>query len=60
MKEVSLLSLANQNIIKDVEAGELRSFLDEFLLIPSWMLFLVPVRFIALALISLRSADVRS
>jgi F-type H+-transporting ATPase subunit alpha len=53
MAQVGILSLANQDLIKDLAMEHVGQFLQLYLSVPVWVLLFVPVRLVAISLVSL-------
>jgi F-type H+-transporting ATPase subunit alpha len=55
-REVGILSLANQDLIKDLAIEDLQVFLNLYLSVPVWVLLFLPARLVARSLLN-RSPD---
>jgi len=53
MTQVGVLSLANQNLIKDLAIDEISTYLALYFTVPRWTFLFVPVRLVAICLSSL-------
>ena len=53
MQQVGILSLAQQDVIKDLEVNDISAFVGMYLTVPNWVLLMVPVRLLAVSLVSL-------
>ena len=53
MQQVGILSLAQQDVIKDLEVSDISAFVGMYLTVPNWVLLMVPVRLLAVSLVSL-------
>ena len=53
MSQVGILSMAGQDIIKELAVEDIRLFLDMYLTIPAWVLLFLPPRLVGKALVSL-------
>jgi len=53
MTQVGILSLANQDLIKDLAIEDVQVFLNLYLSVPPWVLLFVPVRLVASSLVSI-------
>ena len=53
MSQVGILSMAGQDIIKELAVEDIKLFLDMYLTIPAWVLLFLPPRLVGKALVSL-------
>jgi len=51
-KQIGILSLANQNLAKELAIEDISTFVNLFLSVPSWVLLFVPVRLVGLSIVS--------
>ena len=50
-RQVGILSLANQDLIKDLAIEDIQVFLKLYLSVPVWVLLFVPVRLVVLGIV---------
>ena len=55
MSQVGILSLANQDIISELQISEVKRFLSVYLAVPSWIFLFVPVRLAAKSVVQIFS-----
>jgi F-type H+-transporting ATPase subunit alpha len=55
-RQVGILSLANQDLIKDLAIEDIQVFLNLYLSVPVWVLLFVPVRLVGTCLVKLFSS----
>ena len=53
MSQVGILSMAGQDLIKELAVEYIRLFLDMYLTIPAWVLLFLPPRLVGKALVSI-------
>lgn len=52
MSQVGILSLANQDVISDLDISEVQKFISLYLSVPTWVMLLVSIRIVSLSIIS--------
>jgi F-type H+-transporting ATPase subunit alpha len=52
-RQVGILSLANQDLIKDLAIDDIQAFINLYLSVPVWLLLFVPVRLVCVCLVSI-------
>lgn len=53
MSQVGILSMAGQDLIKDLAVEDIKLFLDMYLTIPAWVLLFLPPRLVGKSLVSI-------
>lgn len=51
MQQIGILSLANQNLIKNIAVTNVQVFIHLYLSVPQWALLFVPARCVGLVII---------
>jgi len=57
MSQVGILSLANQDIISELDISEVKRFIRLYLAVPAWVFILVPVRVVAKSIVQIFSRE---
>jgi len=57
MSQVGILSLANQDIISELDISEVKRFIRLYLAVPAWVFILVPVRIVAKSIVQIFSCE---
>lgn len=59
-RQVGILSLASQDLAKDLAIEDVQVFMNLYLSVPVWVLLFVPVRLVGTCLVNLKLADRKS